>query len=142
MKNLESIKMKTLLNKFKKIRQIKISKIKLVEALPYIVAGSIALLGCNARDDKIISKIEKNDYVEFRDSNCKVYEDLGKDETLDYFYDAKKYPIVDAIEIIDSPDEAKNYVFKQILRNSDEALDLQIKFNKIKEQYNKQLGEK
>ncbi len=135
--------MKNLANKLKKIRQIKISGKKLVEALPYIVAGSVALLGCNNSNNNKILKIEKNDYVEFYDnSNSKVYEDLGKDKTLDYFYDATKYPIVDAIEIVDNHDEAKNYTFKQILRNSDRVVDLQIEFNKIKEKYKKQLGEK
>ncbi len=130
--------MKNLINKFRKIRQIKISKKKIVEALPYIAAGSIFLFGCNNQNNKKILKIEKEDYVEFRDSNGKIYEDFGKDKTLDCFYDAKKYPIVDAIEIIDNPNEARNYLFKQIFRNSDEAIDLQLKFNKIRDEYEKQ----
>lgn len=127
--------MKNLINEVKKIRQIKISKRKLVEALPYLVAGSIALFGCNSQNDKRISKIEKSDYVEFYDGNGKIYEDFGKDEILDYFYDKKK---LDAFEIVDVLDEAKNYTFKQILRNSDKAIDLQIELNKIKKEYEKQ----
>lgn len=101
------------------------------------LALAVGLNGCNNSDNKKILKIEKSDYVAFHDSNGKIYEDLGKDKTLDYFYDAKRYPIVDAIEIIGNFDEAKNYTFKQILRNSDEAIDLQIEFNEINEEYEK-----
>ncbi len=101
------------------------------------LALAVGLNGCNNSEDKKILKIEKNDYVEFRDSDGKIYEDFGKDKTLDCFYDAKKYPIVDAIEIVDAPDKAKNYTFKQIPRNSDEAINLQIEFNKINEEYEK-----
>lgn len=129
--------MKNLVNKFKKIKQIKISRKRLVEALPYIVASSVALFGCNNQNKEIL-KTEERDYVQFQDSNGKVYEDLGKDSSLDYVYNIKAYPLFDAIEITDNSDEPKNSLFKQISRNSDEAIDLQIAFNKIKEKYDGQ----
>ncbi len=126
MKNLEDIKMKN-------IKNLLLTGIGVAG-----LALAVGLNGHNNSDNKKILKIEKNNYVKFQHSNGKVYEDLGKDGILDFFYDKKNYPVMKAIEIVDAPDKAKNCTFKQILRNSDEAINLQIEFNKINEEYEKQ----
>src|SRR3989344_4878629 len=124
--------MKTLINKLKNIK-----KSQLTEAIPYIVAGSLLLLGCNNKETQKISKHDAKDYVEFYDRDGKVYTDLGKDGVLDVVYNNKSSPVLDAVEIVDNLDSGESY-FKPVLRTSDKAIALQIKFNEVKIRYNKQ----
>ena len=68
-----------------------------------------------------------------------IYTDLRKDGVLDVVYNNKSSPVLDAVEIVDNLDSGESY-FKPVLRTSDKAIALQIKFNEVKIRYNKQGG--
>ena len=139
-----------LTNKLKKIK-----KSQIAEAIPYIVAGSILLFGCNDKEKQKISKYELKGFVEFDDGNGGVYTDLDKDDKLDIFENTKEYPIVTAIEIVENiNDETATEIedfdsisgevdyFRAINRKSYEAITLQKKFELVKQKYEKQENKK
>src|SRR3989344_6976460 len=97
--------MKTLINKIKTIK-----KVKLAEAIPYIVAGSLLLFGCNDKENQKILRSEKSDYVEFYDNENKlIYTDLRKDGILDVVYNDKNSLVLNAFEIVDNFNLAEDY---------------------------------
>ncbi len=128
MKNLEDIKMKN-------IKNLLITGIGVVG-----LALAVGLNGCRHAENgnQKFTKTDGKDYVSFWDYDDLMYIDLGKDGSLDIFYNIKEFPIVTEIKIVDSAYATKSDS-KIINRREKRAVDLQKQFEDCKIRYDEAL---